>query len=105
MMLLPPVASLAPETLSVAVAPVLAAVADAVARGTVPSAVLTTENVTLPAGEAPPLAGVTVAVNCVLPAAAMLTGLAVMLVVVATGDPVTVTVVEAVEAPKLPVGA
>jgi hypothetical protein len=103
---LPPMASLAPETLSVAVDVALEAAPDGVpdASVTVPSAVFPSENVTLPAGAVLPLEGVTVAVNCVVPAAAILTGLAAMLVMVATAAPVTVTVVEAVDPPKLPVG-
>ena|ERR1700677_255360 len=102
-MLLAPAASLKPATLSVAIA----AVPDEAPEGVsvaVPSAVLPTENVTEPAGAALPLAGVTVAVNWVVPAAATLSGLAATVVLVATKAPVTVTVAEAVEALKLPVG-
>jgi len=99
-MLLAPAANLAPETLSVAT--------DAVPEATsvaVPSAVLPTEKVTVPDGAAPPLGGVTVAVNCVVPSAAMLAGFAVTVILSATGAPVTVTVTEAVELAKFPVGA
>jgi hypothetical protein len=106
-MLLAPVANLAPETLSTAVAVVPEdAPEDApeAASVAVPSAVLPTENVTVPAGATLPLAGVTVAVSCVVPAAAMVAGAAMMAVLLATGGPVTVTVMEAVELLKLPVG-
>ena len=95
---------MAPDTLSVAVDVVLAAAPDAAASVAVPSEVLPFENVTVPDGAALPLAAVTVAVNCVLPAAKMLAGLATMVVVVAIGALVTVTAAEAVEAEKLPVG-
>jgi hypothetical protein len=92
-----------PETLRVAVA--AKEVAEATESGADPSAALPNEKVTAPVGAAPPAAAVTVAVNWAVPAAAMLAGDAVRLVVVTIGTPVTVTVVEAVEAPKLPVGA
>jgi len=95
-MLFAPVANLAPERLSVAVP-------DPV-RVVIPNEVLPTRKVTVPLGATLPLAGMTVAVNVVLPAAAMLAGAAVMAVLVAAGTAVTVKVVEAVEALKLPVG-
>lgn len=95
-----PVANLAPETLSVAVA-----VTPEAARVAVPSEVLPTEKMIMPLGTALPLAGVAVAVSCAVSAAVMLAGFAVTVVLVASGAPVTVTVVEAVEVLKLPVGA
>ena len=61
------------------------------------------KNDTLPAGAALPLAGLTVAVNSVVPVAGMLAGAAVSEVVVATDGTATVTVADAVEPLKLPV--
>jgi len=97
--MLAPAASLLPFTVSVAVA-----VPPEPDSGAVPSAVLPIVNVTLPAGEAVPAEGFTVAINWVEAVAVMLTGLAANVVVVATGAVERVTVTDAVEAAKLFVG-
>src|SRR5580700_12297286 len=102
-MLFAPIASLLALTLSTAVAPPEPeAGAPSVA---VPSTLVPAEKLTEPVGGTLPLAGVTVAVNCAVPADATLAALAVATVFVATGVAVTVTVVAAVEILKLPVGA
>ena len=97
-MVLLPMLRLLPFTARVA--PAFAAEA---ANEAVPRTVLPTAKVTLPVGAALPLAGLTVAVTCVVSVARMLAGFAATVVVVATGGPVTVTVVVAVEFAKLPV--
>jgi len=91
-MMLLPTASALPLTVSVA--------PDAVS-GTLPKVVLPSENVTLPA--ATPLAALTVAASCVDPVDAMVEGLAVSDMVVATGGIVTATVVVPDELLKFPV--
>ncbi len=60
-------------------------------------------NVTLPVGELLPLAALTVAVSTVVPAAAILAGLAVTTVVVPTAGATTLTTADPVELLKLPV--
>jgi hypothetical protein len=60
-------------------------------------------NVTLPVAELLPLAALTVAVNTVVPAAAMLAGLAVTTVAVPTTGATTVTTADPAELLKLPV--
>jgi hypothetical protein len=86
-MLLAPIESLLPLTVSTAVA-----VEPEAVSVVVPNEVLPAVNVTLPAGAVVPLAAFTVAVNCVVPVAAKLAGLAAAVVVVATAGPTTVTV-------------
>jgi len=68
----------------------------------VPSKLLPAENVTFPAGVPLPLAGFTVTVICVVPAAVILAGLATAVVVVLAGG-VRITPTEPVELPKFPV--
>lgn len=87
-----PEVRLAPLTASAA-APVPESVA--VPKVTVPAV-----NVTDPVGTAVPEAGFTVAVTCVLALDAMLVGLAATVVVVATGVPVTTSVIDVDEAAK-----
>jgi hypothetical protein len=99
-MLLVPIESLLPLRVNTAVADEPDAVSVAV-----PSEAVPTVKVTMPVGAVVPLAGLTVAVNCVVAVDAMLTGLAARVVVVATAGVVTVTVVDAVELEKFPVGA
>ena len=69
----------------------------------VPSTVVPAEKVTVPVAGTLPLAGVTVAVSCAVPADATLAAPAVTTVLVATGAEVTVRVADAVELLKLPV--
>lgn len=97
-----PTASFAPVTLSVALAVPVVAAAERVA---VPSVTEPAVKVTLPAGAAAPLAAFTVAVSCVVAVVAIVEGLAETTVVVAIIAAVTVTVVDAVDAEKRPVGA
>jgi len=98
-MVLAPEARLLPFTASVALP-----FAPEAVSGDVPSTVVPAANVTLPVGAAVPLAGLTVAVNCVVAVDEMLAGFANTAVVVATGGGVTVTLTVAVEPVKLPVG-
>jgi hypothetical protein len=98
-MLLAPVTNLDAETLSVAVA-----TPPTSANVPVPSAMFPNENVTVPPGAPFPVTAATVAVSCAVPNAAILAGAAVTVVLVATGGPVIVTMVETVEVLKLPVG-
>src|SRR5436305_17742 len=96
-MLLLPVASML-------AARVIAAVAAApdVFSVSVPSAFVPAKNATVPPGAAVPLAGLTVAVTTVLPAAAIWTGFAASVTLVATAGGITVTVKLPVELAKLP---
>jgi hypothetical protein len=98
-MLLAPIESLLPLRVSTAVAVEPDAASVAVPREAVPAV-----NVTLPVGAVLPLAGFTVAVNCVVAVDAMVRGLAASVVAVATAGAVTVTVVDAVALEKFPVG-
>lgn len=98
-MLLAPIESLLPLTVSTAVPEEPDVVSVAVPNDAVPAV-----KVTVPLGAVVPLAGFTVAVICVEAVDAMLTGLAARVVVVATAGVVTVTVVDAVELEKFPLG-
>lgn len=71
--------------------------ADDAASVAVPSEVVPARNVSVPVGAALPLAGVTVAVNWRVAVDGRLAGVAITMVLVATGAPVTVTVAVAVE--------
>jgi hypothetical protein len=98
-MLLTPTESLLPLRVSTAVADEPEAVSVAVPNEGVPAV-----KVTVPVGAVLPLAGFTVAVNCVVAVDAMVRGLAARVVVVATAGAVTVAVVDAVVLEKFPVG-
>lgn len=82
-----PIESLPPLTVNTAVAVEPDATSVAVPNEAVPAV-----NVTLPVGAVFPLTGFTVAVNCVVPVVAILTGLAAAVVVVATAGPTSVMV-------------
>ena len=87
-----PVARLEPLTASVAVPDV--------DSGELPSTVEPSAKTIVPAGDAVPEAGLTVAVICVVPLAAMPAGLAETDIAVATGGAVTTTVSAAIEVVK-----
>ena len=80
------------------------AVPDAL-RFAVPSALVPAVKVTAPVGMVVPLAGLTVTASCVEPVVVIEEGVAVRAAIVAVSGTVTVTVTDAEEVAKDPVGA